>query len=110
MHLVHQRDARLRPRRRDAFSGVDLGVDPGAFLQHDVHAETILQFFLDYFHTHVRRRMPRGGIRIVVHSRFDSDQIPPATMTVCQENGASEDVATMHLYNVTGEGTYGAPL
>ena len=109
-HLVHHRDARLRPRRRDAFSGVDLGVDPGAFLQHDVHAETILQFFLDYFHTHVRRRMPRVGIRIVVHSRFDSDKIPPATITVCQEDGASEDVATMHLHNLTGEGMHGESL
>ena len=54
--------------------------------------------------------MPRGGIRIDVHSRFDSDQIPPATMTVCQEDGASEDVATMHLYNLTGEGMHGESL
>ena len=109
-HLVSHPDARLRPRRRDAFSGMDLGVDPGAFLQHDLHAEPILKFFMEFFHSRLQRAVPAGGIRIVVHSRFDSHQIPPTTMTVCQEDMVSEDYLTMHMYNLTGDGIHGESL
>lgn len=31
--------AALRPHRRDAFTGENLGEDPDAFLHHDIHAE-----------------------------------------------------------------------
>ena len=79
-------------------------------LQHDLHAEPIMKFFLELFHTRLQRTVPGGGIRIVVHSRFDSHQIPPATMTVCQEDMASEDYLTMHMYNLTGDGIHGESL
>ena len=47
--LVASDDVQLRPRKRDPFSGADEGEDPSAFLQHDVHAGAIVDFFANHF-------------------------------------------------------------
>ena len=106
-HLVEHPDERLRPRRRDAFSGVDEGACANAFLQHDVHGEAVIRFFLEYFRDRVLRQVPAGGLRLLVHSRFDSEHIPPAAARLCQEDHASEDSLAGHLYNSTGDGISG---
>ncbi len=99
-HLVHDADETLRPRRRDAFSGADLGVEDGAFLQADVRAGGSITFFMQYFEQRVLRRLPRGGVQVIVHSRF-IEQIPPASDRVCQEDLASDDCLTMRVYNLS---------
>ena len=73
------------PRSRDAFSGVDRGVDPRAFLEHDRHAEPTIRFFLGWFRQRgqLRRDLPSAGILLTVRSRFDSSVIPPDRGEIC---------------------------
>ena len=100
----------LRPRRRDAFTGGDLGEDPRAFLQHDLHAAPTVVFFMEWFAASGRklRDLPATGVVLVVRSRFDSDMLPPDRITVCAGLGAGVGgSAEFQLYNLTGEGTAG---
>ncbi len=84
---------------------MDLGVDSSAFLQHDILAEPIITFFLRYFENRLLRTLPTGGVDVIVHSRFDSAHIPPASLRVCQSHPVASVTMTMRLYNLTGEGT-----
>ena len=99
-----------RPRCRDAFSGEDLGEDPYAFLQHDVHAAITIRFFVDWFNELGKklRDLPARGVVLSVRSRFDSDVLPPDRLEVCVGVGASAGGAVdFQLYNLTGEGFSG---
>jgi hypothetical protein len=51
----------LRPRRRCAFTNADLGEDARAYLQHDVHAEPTVEFFLEWFADAEDRGFAGGG-------------------------------------------------
>ena len=101
----------LRPRQRDPMRGIDLGLNPDAFLQPDVHGECALRFFERYFQEKglVCRPVPPVGVRIVVRSRFDSDVVTPAFTVVCRSPGLPEEEKPLEfgLYNTTGEGIAG---
>ena len=47
----------------------------GAYLQHVLHAEFAVRFFLDYFSNSLPLE-PRG-MRVVVYTRWDSELLPP---------------------------------
>jgi hypothetical protein len=104
-------DLALRPRARCAFTGVDMGEDPWAYLQHDVHAEPTVEFFLEWFGEAGKRtgELPAGGIKLMVFSRFDSALGGRSVLRICErgEPGASNDVLHLDLYNLTGEGISG---
>ena len=83
--------------------------DPGAFLEHDRHAQAIVEFFLGWF---VERRgvgIPDAGIELIVFSRFDSDQVPVACTRICARAGAEPDNGplVLRMYNTTGVGISG---
>ena len=102
--------AALRPRRRDAFTGEDLGEDPCAFLQHDIHAEPSITFFLSWFDELGKklRDLPTRGVVLAVRSRFDSEVLPADRLEVCVGVGAGVGgAAEFQLYNLTGEGFAG---
>ena len=102
------RENRLLLRASDGLHPCDTSgrPDPGAYLQHDRHAHATVQFFLNRFG--LGESLPRAGICLVVHSRMDSDQIPPATRTICE--GVSDlpgPPLRLHLFNWTGRGWSG---
>ena len=100
----------LRPRRRDAFTQEDLGLDDNAFLQHDIHAEPILLFFMCYFASKglKSRELPSAGIVLIVRSRFDSDVLPCDRKAICVGEGIADGGAIeFQLCNLTGEGMCG---
>ena len=102
--------ADLRPRNRDPFSSSDYGEDPRAFLQHDIHAEVTIRFFMDWFAARGQqlREIPPAGILLTVRSRFDSDILPPDRMRICATDAAGDGgAAEFQLYNLTGEGISG---
>ena len=57
---------------RDHLASVVLGDDvdhDNAFLEHDVHSEALVFFFLEYFRsTHI---VAPNGFKVVVYTRFD---------------------------------------
>ena len=97
----------LRPRQRDAATGADLGECSTAFLQHDVHADEIVRFFLDYVHAALPRAWPPEGVRLNVFSRLDSERIPHSTRVLNAVAGSEAPDITVCLYNSTGVGTSG---
>ena len=109
--LNEHRDPALRPRKRCAFTGVDKGEDPRAYLQHDVHAEPTVEFFLEWFCEAGKRtgELPAGGITLTVFARFDSVIGGRSVERICErgEPGASNDVLRLDLYNLTGDGISG---
>jgi hypothetical protein len=109
--LVSHVDHVLRPRRRCAATGVDQGEDPFAYLQHDVHAEPTVWFFLEWFRAKgkVLRELPAGGIRVTVFSRFDSAIGGRPVVQICERDvaEAADGMLRMNLYNLTGSGSAG---
>ena len=104
-------DGPLQPRDRDAFSGQDAGVNPQAFLQHDVHAAPSVCFFMEWFRSRGLsvRELPAAGIVLTVHSRFDSADLPPDRHEICVGVGRGVGgVLLFDLYNSTGTGVSGA--
>ncbi len=93
------------------FKGVRVpGESPRAFLQHDVHAEPTVRFFMDWFALRGQklRVLPVAGILLVVRSRFDSETLPPASVTICLGDGSGEGGPVLfEMYNVTGGGISG---
>ena len=110
-HLNEHSDHALRPRRRCAFTSADLGEDPRAFLQHDVHEEPTVLFFLEWFAERGKRTgdLPAGGITLTVFSRFDSAIGGRSVERICERGalGAPGDVLPFDLYNLTGDGVSG---
>lgn len=100
-----------RPRKRDPMRSFDMGYDPDAFLQPDVHGGYALCFFERYFREKglLCRGLPSVGVRISVHSRFDSDAVTPAFTEVCRSPGLPETDKPLEfwLYNTTGDGIAG---
>jgi hypothetical protein len=109
--LLSHEDVALRPRRRCAATGVDEGEDPLAYLQHDVHAEPTVYFFLEWFRVKgkVLRELPVGGIRLTVFSRFDSAVGGRPVVQICERDvsEAPESMVRMSLYNLSGTGSGG---
>ena len=101
----------FRPRRRDAVSSCDLGLDDAAFLQSNIHSEFILKFFLSYFAGRgmVLGQLPSAGVRVSVCSRFDSDVLPNESTDVCRAEVADveEEPLEFKLFNRTGDGVSG---
>jgi hypothetical protein len=109
--LVSHGDVALRPRRRCAATGVDEGEDPLAYLQHDVHAEPTVHFFLEWFRVRgkVLRELPVGGVRLTVFSRFDSAVGGRPVVQICERDvsEAPGSMLRMSLYNLSGTGSVG---
>jgi len=109
--LIAHEDPDVRPRNRCAATGTDRGEDPRAYLQHDVHAEPTIWFFLEWFASKgkVLCDLPRGGIRLTVFSRFDSAIGGRSVVQVCGREGPTgrEGVLRLNLYNLTGSGSSG---
>ena len=101
--LVHSTLPQRRPRD---LRGRD---DPGAFLEHDRHAEASIEFFLRWFAGRCVQELPDGGIELTVYSRFDSDALPAATTRICRRSGAGPAHLPLQLclYNTTGGGISG---
>ena len=100
----------LQPRDRDAFTGADNGVNPRAFLQHDIHAAATVRFFMQWFgdRGQVVRDLPAAGIVLTVRSRFDSEDLPADRHEICVGVGSAVGGAVLlDLYNVTGDGVSG---
>ena len=101
----------LRPRRRCAFTNADLGEDERAYLQHDVHAESTMEFFLEWFAARAQKTgdLPAGGIVLTVFSRFDSEIGGRSSERICERGapGAADGVLRFDLYNLTGDGVSG---
>ena len=110
--LVNHADYRLHPRWRDNH-GVEVmgdGVEhDNADLEHEVHSEALVLFFLEFFQSEYSMR-PRG-FKFVVYSRFDSEEIRPHDLA--HTFGVEEDVPgrgapiPIELYNNTGDGITG---
>ena len=83
--------------------------DPGAFLEHDRHAEATVAFFLRWFGGRCLRSLPDEGIELTVYSRVDSAALPAARRRICQSPGAGRGGPALqfHLYNTTGSGISG---
>jgi hypothetical protein len=99
-----------RPRSRDAFTGEDQGEDHYAYLQHDVHAEITIRFFMAWFDGLGKkgRDLPACGVVLTVRSRFDSLVLPPDRLAFRVGEGGSDGGAVeFQLYNLTGEGFSG---
>ena len=109
--LIAHEDPAVRPRNRCAATGTDKGEDPRAYLQHDVHAEPTILFFLEWFAPKgkVLCELPRGGVRLTVFSRFDSAIGGRSVVQVCGRDGPQglDGVLRLNLYNLTGSGISG---
>ena len=99
----------LRPRERDSFTNADVGLNPRAYLQHDVHAEPTVRFFMEWFAERGKKRadLPAAGICLSVRSRFDGAVLPIARSVICARGGAVGEPLDFALYNSTGTGTGG---
>ena len=97
----------LRPKRRDPSTNAVICEDGGAYLQHDIHADATLRYFMMCCGDQQLRPLPAEGIQLNVYSRLDSEEIPYSCDYVCQEPGAGPPSVVFHLYNLTGEGTSG---
>ena len=76
--LVHHEDGRLWPRLHDHL-GVEVLDDDAdhqnVFLDHDVHSEALVSFFLEYFHS--THDIGPNGFKVVACNRFDSAVLDP---------------------------------
>ena len=111
-HLVHHADYRLHPRLRDHLGGevTEVFADrENTYLEHHVHSEALVLFFLDYFQsTHIAR--PRG-FKLVVYTRFDCAAIDPHafahTFGVSEDDVSRDTPIVLELYNNIGDGYTG---
>ena len=61
----------------------------GGMLEHNRHAAPTVQFLLEYFGARAVDVLPRAGIRLVVHARYDDADHPPDEDTYCAGIGSS---------------------
>ena len=99
-----------KPRERDVVTGavrpdVDESVHNNAYLQVDVHAEFILNFFLDRYNV----PFPNQGLRVTEFSRFDHVLGAPASQVYGNNDSESlaDDALDVWIYNSTGAGICG---
>ena len=106
--LVSHENERLHPRARLDNGTVNLQATDeehnGAYLQHDVHAEFVVRFFLEYFSSSTPVE-PRG-ITVVVYTRWDSELLPPSEVTFGRV-GEAEPTLRLEMFNNTGHGNVG---
>ena len=80
--------------------------DPYGYLQHHRHAEpTILHLCKK---CDAVKKLPRAGVRLTVHSRYDTNMCPPDWLVVAKDQGeANVNPLDFHLFNWTGMGLEG---
>ena len=109
-----EQDEALRPKQRTETGAVADALPSEhnrAYLQHDVHAEPVVRFFLRYFES--ERSIEPQGIRILVYTRWDSAHLGPETFALTfgrDQTADADDVGppiTFELYNTTGSGFTG---
>jgi hypothetical protein len=106
LFLAGHEDHRVHPRWRTETGEIAQDRDDHklAYLQHEIHAELIIRFvcsgmFLGF------RGVPK--IILCVFSRWDSEQLPPSTMSFGGDADTSESTEEICLYNCTGRGFTG---
>ena len=104
--LVFNDDVSLRPRRRDPFTGEDEGEHQRAFLQHDIHAEPVMETFLEHFEGILAQDAANVAVQLIVYTRFDSDTLPPTESRIRGDFEANGTVQ-FQLYSNSGEGISG---
>jgi len=114
-YLRQHADERLHPRQRTALGTIaeaSHSEHGRAFLQHDVHGEAIVRFFLETFPG--ARLVPAAGLLLRVYTRWDSPALPVDrnSIVVCQEPNLPASVEAPHrnvleMYNSTGTGYTG---
>ncbi len=114
-HLINHENEQLHPKQRTstgAVASVSDAEHDAAFLQHDVHAEAIVRFFVEMFSG--VRPLPVEGLHIGVFTRWDSPMLPAEnnSVFVCQtlllENGQrAPPTIVLEMYNNTGSGFTG---
>ena len=114
-YLRQHADERLHPRQRTAMGAIAAASDSEhgrSFLQHDVHGEAIVRFFLETFPG--ARFVPAAGLLLRVYTRWDSPALPVDrnSVVVCQESNLPASAQTPHrivleMYNSTGTGYTG---
>ena len=108
--LCQQSDDWLRPRQKDEHNGIRTVAQDEhdkAFLEHQRHAKVIVMYFLDNFgKTKVQQTR---GIRLLVFSRFDDDDITPddLVINIYADHLSSLPPLDIFLYNTTGKQTTG---
>ena len=108
--LCQQSDDWLRPRQKDEHNGIRTVAQDEhdkAFLEHQRHAKVIVMYFLDNFgKTKVQQTR---GIRLLVFSRFDDDDITPDDLVIhiYADHLSSLPPLDIFLYNTTGKQTTG---
>lgn len=71
-HLAHHADHNLHPCVRDDLGRVIAHADHDrALLEHAVHSQELVQFFLNHFRS--SHQIEPRGVKIVVYTRFDSE-------------------------------------
>ena len=87
---------------------LDGNVCLGGMLEHHRHAAPTVRFFLDFFGVRAVDLLPRAGINVVVHARYDDIEHPPDEVLLCAEVGRrAGGVWEFHLFNWTGVGFSG---
>ena len=113
-YLVSHEDERLRPRERTHLGAIADATDAEhnrAYLQHDVHAEPVVRFFLRHFNA--EGLLEPRGIRVVVYTRWDSVELQPEALAVTFGRAASADgdgvrgAYVFELFNSTGDNFVG---
>ena len=82
-------DPQVRPRQRTATGAVAQvaeAVHRRAFLQHDLHAEPVMRFFLEHYGNGATLE-PRG-VLLTVFTRWDSAALPPSAVVIGRSLGA----------------------
>jgi hypothetical protein len=95
--LVDHSDARLHPQRRTDNGEVADASDAehdSAFLEHHIHSEPVVLFFLHYFHS--EWPIEPEGLTVMAYTRWDSEVLP-----ACETNavtfGRHDDIES-HLH------------
>ena len=83
-HLCEHEDMGLRPR---TFRGVE---DRRAYLEHDRHGEEIISFFMNRYSGRRLRELPRGGIQLIVKTRYDSMEGYALQKRICADRVGTE--------------------
>ncbi len=78
-----------------------------AYLQHHRHAEALVWFLVRHFPAGPNP-LPRAGMDLVVHARYDTTAVPAERLNLCA-GGAGPRAAKpeLHIFNWTGAGLEG---
>ena len=105
-------DPKVWPRVRTATGEIaDVAEEHhrSAFLQHDLHAELVVRYFMEH-HGNGASLEP-CGLRLTVFTRWDSVALPPASMVFGRATGVDADAIPppmeIELYSNTGDGCVG---